>query len=59
MDSPLGCPPRALVPQPPDLIRLQFYEMDNESLKPVHPGEILLEEFLKPMNLSQERFQVV
>lgn len=24
-------------------------------LKPVHPGEILLEEFLKPMALSQNR----
>lgn len=33
----------------------QFYEMDNERLKPVHPGEILLEEFLKPMNLSQNQ----
>lgn len=30
-------------------------EMDNEKLKPVHPGEILQEEFLKPMNLSQNR----
>ena len=27
--------------------------MDNDRLKPVHPGEVLLEEFLKPMNLSQ------
>ena len=26
-----------------------------EKLEPVHPGEILLEEFLKPMNLSQNR----
>jgi addiction module HigA family antidote len=24
-------------------------------LHPVHPGEVLLEEFLKPMNLSQNR----
>ena len=24
-------------------------------MKPLHPGEILLEEFLKPMNLSQNR----
>ena len=24
-------------------------------LKPVHPGEVLLEEFLKPMSLSQNR----
>ena len=24
-------------------------------LKPVHPGEILLEDFMKPLNLSQNR----
>ncbi|MCY4046983.1 MAG: HigA family addiction module antitoxin [Candidatus Dadabacteria bacterium] len=24
-------------------------------LKPIHPGEVLLEEFLKPMNISQYR----
>lgn len=29
--------------------------MCNEKLAPVHPGEILMEEFLKPMNLSQNR----
>jgi addiction module HigA family antidote len=29
--------------------------MGQEKLKPVHPGEILLEEFLKPMNLSQNQ----
>lgn len=29
--------------------------MDNEKLQPVHPGEVLLEEFLKPMALSQNR----
>lgn len=29
--------------------------MDNEKLNPVHPGEVLLEEFLKPMNISQNR----
>ncbi len=28
--------------------------MDNR-LHPVHPGEVLLEEFLKPMGLSQNR----
>lgn len=28
---------------------------ENEELKPIHPGEVLLEEFLKPMNLSQNR----
>ncbi len=25
----------------------------EEKLSPIHPGEILLEEFLKPMNISQ------
>ena len=29
--------------------------MTEEKLKPIHPGEILLEEFLKPMGLSQNR----
>ncbi len=29
--------------------------MRNEKLAPVHPGGILMEEFLKPMNLSQNR----
>lgn len=29
--------------------------MARKQLDPVHPGEILLEEFLKPMNLSQNR----
>lgn len=27
----------------------------NKKLYPVHPGEVLLKEFLKPMNLSQHR----
>jgi antitoxin HigA-1 len=27
----------------------------EERLQPVHPGEVLLEEFLKPMQLSQNR----
>ena len=27
--------------------------MTDNRLKPVHPGEVLLEEFLKPMALSQ------
>jgi addiction module HigA family antidote len=27
----------------------------NKKMAPVHPGEILLEEFLKPMGLSQNR----
>jgi antitoxin HigA-1 len=29
--------------------------MAPKHLKPVHPGEVLLEEFLKPMKLSQNR----
>src|SRR5499426_468423 len=29
--------------------------MKEERLHPVHPGEVLLEEFLKPMQLSQNR----
>ncbi len=29
--------------------------MKEEKLKPVHPGEVLLEEFLRPMQLSQNR----
>ena len=29
--------------------------MDQKGLRPVHPGEVLLEEFLKPMGLSQNR----
>ena len=28
---------------------------EQELLAPIHPGEILLEEFLKPMQISQER----
>jgi addiction module HigA family antidote len=27
----------------------------TKKLSPVHPGEVLMEEFLKPMNLSQNR----
>lgn len=29
--------------------------MSNREIGPIHPGEILLEEFLKPMGLSQYR----
>ena len=29
--------------------------MTEEKPNPVHPGEVLLEEFLKPMDLSQNR----
>jgi len=30
----------------------------SEKLNPVHPGEVLLEEFLKPMSLSQNRLAI-
>jgi addiction module HigA family antidote len=30
-------------------------EMNDTKLHPVHPGEVLFEEFLKPMGLSQSR----
>ena len=29
--------------------------MNEEKLPPIHPGEILVEEFLKPMGISQYR----
>lgn len=29
--------------------------MSEEKLPPIHPGEVLLEEFLKPMGMSQSR----
>ena len=29
--------------------------MASATLKPVHPGEVLLEEFLEPMEISQYR----
>ncbi|MCL4805836.1 MAG: HigA family addiction module antidote protein [Anaerolineae bacterium] len=29
--------------------------MDNEPWRPIHPGEILLEEFLHPLEISQYR----
>ena len=29
--------------------------MSSDKLPPVHPGEVLLEEFLKPLELSQNR----
>jgi len=29
--------------------------MSKEKIPPVHPGEILMEEFLKPMGLSQNK----
>ena len=32
--------------------------MAENKLNPVHPGEVLLEEFLKPMELSQNRLAI-
>lgn len=32
--------------------------MTEEKLHPVHPGEVLFEEFLKPMGLSQNRLAI-
>ena len=29
--------------------------MDKKKLDPIHPGEVLLEEFLKPLGMSQSR----
>lgn len=29
--------------------------MNKDKLNPIHPGEVLLEEFLKPMSLSQNQ----
>jgi addiction module HigA family antidote len=33
-------------------------KMTEKKLNPVHPGEVLLEEFLKPMELSQNRLAI-
>ncbi|HHV53346.1 MAG TPA: HigA family addiction module antidote protein [Synergistaceae bacterium] len=30
----------------------------SDKLRPVHPGEVLLEEFLKPLGLSQNRLAI-
>ncbi|MBI9086391.1 MAG: HigA family addiction module antidote protein [Desulfobacterales bacterium] len=32
--------------------------MANDKLAPVHPGEVLMEEFLKPLGLSQNRLSL-
>jgi addiction module HigA family antidote len=37
------------------LSQVRVMEMPKREIQPVHPGEILLEEFLKPMGLSQNR----
>ena len=33
--------------------------MSGQRLQPVHPGEVLLEEFLKPLELSQNRLALI
>jgi hypothetical protein len=35
--------------------RSAFATAESDLLPPVHPGEILLEEFLKPMSITQSR----
>ena len=30
----------------------------TNKLSPIHPGEVLMEEFIKPMNLSQNRLAI-
>lgn len=32
--------------------------MTGDKLNPIHPGEVLLEEFLKPMGLSQNQLAI-
>ena len=32
--------------------------MEKKTLSPVHPGEVLLEEFLKPMGISQNKLAI-
>lgn len=39
------------------IVKVDVY-MTTEKLNPVHPGEVLLEEFLKPMELSQNRVAI-
>jgi len=38
------------------LPRLRSFDMTNLPKNPFHPGEMLLEEFLQPMGLSQAEF---
>lgn len=33
----------------------EVIQMEDDKLPPVHPGEVLREEFLKPLGLSQNR----
>lgn len=34
---------------------MKALQMDDERLPPIHPGEVLLEDFMKPLGLSQYR----
>lgn len=38
-----------------DLSKTDFSDVSDGTLAPVHPGEILLEDFLKPMGITQYR----
>jgi len=38
-----------------DLESMDFSDVASGSVPPIHPGEILLEEFLKPMSVTQYR----
>jgi addiction module HigA family antidote len=40
------------------LIIIEVNKMKKRTLHPVHPGEVLLEEFLNPMGLSQNKLAV-
>ena len=37
------------------LLPLGGLNMKRKNIEPIHPGEILMEEFLKPMGLSQNQ----
>jgi addiction module HigA family antidote len=39
-------------------MRARGLETMTRTLSPVHPGEVLLEEFLKPMGMSQNRLAI-
>jgi addiction module HigA family antidote len=39
----------------PIITKKELQTMRQKRMPPIHPGEILLEEFLKPMNISQYR----
>jgi antitoxin HigA-1 len=38
-----------------DLGNLDFSDMADGQLPPIHPGEVLLEDFLRPMGITQYR----